>query len=51
MTSIILEEGVIFDDIGKAIDIGGSSFFIKDSRIKPSPAKIQISFASSISMS
>ena len=42
-TSIILEEGVIFDDIGKAIDIGGSSFFIKDSRIKPSPAKILIS--------
>ena len=42
-TSIILEEGVIFDDNGKVIDIGGSSFFIKDSRIKPSPAKILIS--------
>ena len=42
-TSVILEEGIIFDDIGKAIDVGGSSFFIKDSRIKPSPAKILIS--------
>ena len=41
-TSVILEEGVIFDDTGKAIDIAGSSFFIKDSRIKPSPAEILI---------
>ena len=39
---MILEEGIIFDDIGKVIDISGSSFFIKDSRIKPSPAEIQI---------
>lgn len=42
-TSVILEEGIIFDDIGKVIDIAGSSFFIKDSRIKPSPAEILIS--------
>ncbi len=41
-TSVILEEGIIFDDVGKEIDISGSSFFIKDSRIKPSPAEIQI---------
>ena len=41
-TSVILEEGIIFDDKGKLIDIAGSSFFIKDSRIKPSPAKILI---------
>ena len=41
-TSVILEEGIIFDDVGKVIDISGSSFFIKDSRIKPSPAEIQI---------
>ncbi len=42
-TTIILEEGIIFDDEGKVVDIAGSSFFIKDSRIKPSPAEIQIS--------
>ena len=42
-TTVFLEEGVIFDDQGKAIDIAGSSFFIKDSRIKPSPAEILIS--------
>ena len=42
-TSVILEEGIIFDDTGKVIDIAGSSFFIKDSRIKPSPAEILIS--------
>ena len=41
-TSVMLEEGIIFDDVGKVIDISGSSFFIKDSRIKPSPAEIQI---------
>ena len=41
-TSVILEEGIIFDDTGKVIDIAGSSFFIKDSRIKPSPAEILI---------
>ncbi len=41
-TSVILEEGVIFDDTGKVIDIAGSSFFIKDNRIKPSPAEILI---------
>ena len=41
-TTVFLEEGVIFDDKGKAIDISGSSFFIKDSRIKPSPAQILI---------
>ena len=42
-TSVFLEEGIIFDDIGKVIDISGSSLFIKDSRIKPSPAEILIS--------
>ena len=42
-TSVVLEEGIIFDDSGKVIDVAGSSFFIKDSRIKPSPAEIQIS--------
>ena len=40
-TTVFLEEGVIFDDKSKAIDISGSSFFIKDSRIKPSPAQIK----------
>ena len=42
-TSVILEEGIVYDDTGKFVDIGKSSFFIKDSRIKPSPAEILIS--------
>lgn len=42
-TSVILEEGIVYDDTGKFVDIGKSIFFIKDSRIKPSPAEIQIS--------
>ena len=41
-TSVILEEGIIFDETGKVINIAGSSFYIKDSRIKPSPAEILI---------
>lgn len=42
-TIINLEEGFVFDDEGKVVDIAGSSFFIKDSRIKPSPAEIKLS--------
>jgi hypothetical protein len=40
---LFVEEGIVYDDTGKFVDIGKSSFFIKDSRIKPSPAEILIS--------
>jgi len=41
-TTVLLEKGLFFDSNNRTIDVSGSKIFIKDSRIKPTPAEILI---------